>query len=70
MNFWYKKEKIQLKSQNNLNKNIMKNITNTYNTYDCTNHISSNRNDEEHLIPDPIYGWRLGKSSDTHFVKD
>ena len=48
----------------------MKDITSTYNTYDCTNHISSNRNDEEHLIPDPIYGWRLGKSSDTHFVKD
>ena len=62
MNFWYKKEKIQLKSQNNLNKNIMKNITSTYN--------SSNSNDEEHLIPDPIYGWRLGKSSDTHFIKD
>ena len=60
MNFWYKKEKIQLKSQNNLNKNIMKD----------TNHISSNQNDEEHLIPDPIYGWRLGKSSDTHFIKD
>ena len=70
MNFWYKKEKIQLKSQNNLNKNIMKDITSIYNTYDCMKHISSNRNSGEHLILDPIYGWRIGKSSDTHLVKD
>lgn len=70
MNFWYKKEKIQLKSQNNLNKNIMKDIRSICNTYDCTKHISSNSNSEEYLILDPIYGWKLCKSSDTHIVKD
>lgn len=70
MNFWYKKEKIQLKSQNNLNKGIMKNISNICNTYDCIKHISSDSNSEEHLILDPLYGWRLGKTSDTHLVKD
>ena len=48
----------------------MKDITSIYNTYDCMNHISSNRNSEEHLILDPLHGWRLGKSSDTHLVKD
>lgn len=70
MNFWYKKEKIQLKSQNNLNKNIMKDIIRIYDTYDCMNHISSNSNSEEYLMLDPIYGWRIGKNSDTHLVKD
>lgn len=41
MNYWYRKEKIKLKSQNNLNKNLMKDISNIYSTYDCINHISS-----------------------------
>lgn len=70
MNFWYKKEKTQLKSQNNSNKNIMKNISSICNTYDCTKHVSSNSNSETCLKLDPIYGWRLGKTGDTHLVKD
>lgn len=70
MNFWYKKEKTQLKSQNNSNKNIMKDISSIYNTYDCANHSSSNSNSETRLKLDPIYGWRLGKTGDTHLVKD
>lgn len=44
MNYWYRKEKIKLKSQNNLNKNLMTDISNIYSTYDCINHISSDYN--------------------------
>lgn len=44
MNYWYRKEKMKLKFQNNLNKNLMKDISNIYSTYDCINHISSDYN--------------------------
>ena len=48
----------------------MKDIIRIYDTHDCMNHISSNSNSEEYLMLDPIYGWRIGKNSDTHLVKD
>lgn len=44
MNYWYVKEKTKLRFQNNLNKNLMKDISNIYSTYDCINQISSDCN--------------------------
>ncbi len=44
MNYQYRKEKMKLKFQNNLNKSLMKDISNICSTYDCINHISSDYN--------------------------
>lgn len=44
MIYWYVKEKTKLRFQNNLNKNLMKDISNIYSTYDCINQISSDYN--------------------------
>ena len=47
----------------------MKDTSSIYNTYDCINHINSDRSSET-LQLDPIYGWRVISIKNTDFIKD
>lgn len=55
---------MKLKSQNNSNKNLMKDISNIYKTYNCINHISSDYNIYKPETPNGYsqHDWTTDKS--------